>query len=303
MTDTEVLDNQKLKEILELLKRRPLLAGTDDLRLSLAGAQNKIAVGIKDGQIALIKGTTPTSHILKPIIADMDGIKDSVHNELFCMRLAILLGIEAPHTEIRWLSETPYFLIERYDRIRDETGTIKRLHQEDFCQALSIVPELKYEREGGPSIANCLNLLQTYSSKPAVGYFSFLNRVIFNYLIGNADAHGKNFSLLYKSRTPTLAPAYDILCTAAYPTLSSKMAMRIGGKYEPDYIFLRHWHSLVPDTASAKINLEKQLAYMSTECLKKASELKLSLKNEGIQSTIFDDICSVIKARTLQISS
>ncbi len=301
--DTEVLDDHKLREIFELLKRRPLLAGTDDLRLSLAGAQNKIAVGIKGGKIALIKGTTPTSHILKPLIADMDGIKGSVHNEFFCMQLAIRLGIEAPHTEIRWLNETPYFLIERYDRIRDKTGTIKRLHQEDFCQALSIVPELKYEREGGPSIAKCLDILQKHSSKPAVDYFSFLNRVIFNYLIGNADAHGKNFSLLYKGRTPVLAPAYDMLCTAAYPTLSSKMAMKIGGKYEHNYVFLRHWHSLVPDTASAKMNLEKRLAYMSNECLKKASELKFSLKSDGIQSTIFDDICSVIKARTLQISS
>ncbi len=299
--DVEVLDDQKLREILDLLKRRPLLAGTDDMRLSLAGAQDKIAVGMKDGQIALIKGTTPTSHILKPVITD---IKDSVHNELFCMRLATLLDIEAPHTEIRWLGETPYFLIERYDRIRNKESSIKRLHQEDFCQALGIMPELKYECEGGPGIVKCLDVLQTYSAKPAVDCLAFIKRVIFNYLIGNADAHGKNFSLLYKDpHVPTLAPAYDVLCTAVYPNLSSKMGMKIGGKYDPKYIFLRHWYALVPDTISAKRNLEKQLVRMSRECLEKALDLKSKLIKEDIKSRVFDDICHVIKIRAEQIIS
>ena len=111
-----------------------------------------------------------------------------------------------------------YFNVERYDRIQDKNGVIKRLHQEDFCQALGIMPELKYEREGGPSVAKCLELLQTYSAKPAADHLAFIKRLIFNYLIGNADAHAKNFSFLYKDQAPTLAPAYDLLCTAIYPT-------------------------------------------------------------------------------------
>lgn len=299
-SDIEILDDQKLHKILDLLKKCPLLAGEDGIRLSLAGAQNKIAVGIKNGQIVLIKGTTPTSHILKPVLTD---IKDSVHNELFCMRLAKLIGIDAPHTEIRWLENTPYFLIERYDRIQGTDGFIQRLHQEDFCQALGIMPELKYEREGGPSVSKCLEILQTNSGQPAADCLALIKRVIFNYLIGNADAHGKNFSFLYKDSLPSLAPAYDLLCTTVYSDLSPKMAMKIGGTYDPNYVFLRYWHRLVSDTAAAKKNLEKDLMQMSNHCLQKSSELKLKLADEGITSTIFDDICTIIKNRANHIKS
>jgi len=292
--DVEILDNKKLAEILDLLKRRPLLVGVDDLRLSLAGAQDKLPVGLKEGNIALVKGTTPTTHILKPLIAD---IKDSVHNELFCMRLAKLLDIDVPETEIRWVGDSPYFLIERYDRMRNKEDMIIRLHQEDFCQALSVMPEFKYEREGGPNIEKCLDLVQKYSAQPVADHLAFIKIVIFNYLIGNADAHGKNFSLLYKDSLPILAPAYDLLSTAVIKDLSSKMAMKIGGKYEPNEVLLRHWHRLVPDTTVAKKNLEKQLFQIANICFEKAIDLKSTLMSEGIQSTVFDDICHVIKKR------
>jgi len=292
--DIEVLDDQKLKDVLELLKRRPLLAGKDGIRLSLAGAQDKIAVGVSNKKIALIKGSTPTTHILKPMISD---IKDSVQNELFCMRLAKLVGIKVPKTEIRYLNKVPYFLVERYDREKDENAKIQRLHQEDFCQAMGIMPEIKYEREGGPSIMRCQHILRDYSAKPAVDQINFLQRIIFNYLIGNADAHGKNFSLLYRDKVPELSPAYDLLSTTVYPELSKKMAMKIGGKYKPEGIFMRHWQRLVPDTVVAKKNLEKQIKNLAAECLEKASDLKETLKKEGIQSSIFDDIFSVIRQR------
>lgn len=296
--DARVLEDQELGEILELLKRRPMLAGDNGLRLSLAGAQDKIAVGLKDGKVAIIEGTSPTSHILKPIIAD---IKDSVHNELFCMRLAAKVGIKTPDTEIRWLGETPYFLVERYDRIKNNQGLITRLHQEDFCQASGIMPDIKYEREGGPNIAKCHDIINSSSARPAADQLDFLNRIIFNYLIGNADAHGKNFSLLYTGNKPVLAPAYDLLSTAVYENLSSKMAMKIGGKYQADHVFLRHWHKLVPDTAAAKNNLEKQLIKMAKNCQKKALELKEEFEAEAITSSILEDICAVITKRAEHI--
>lgn len=296
--DMEKLDDKQLGEILDLLKSRPLMAGTDEIRLSLAGAQDKIAVGIIDGEIALVKGSTPTSHILKPVL---DHVKDSVHNEFFCMRLAQLLKINVPKTEMRWLGDIAYFLIERYDRIRDERGIIKRLHQEDFCQALGIMPEMKYEREGGPSIAQCFGLLQQHSLHPAGDQLAFLQRVIFNYLIGNSDAHGKNYSLLYAENIPSLSPAYDLLCTTVYPALSRKMAMKIGKEYDPEHIFLRHWHQIVPDTIAARKNLEKELKNMSKNCVEKAQDLKHILATEGIKSPIFNDICNIIKKRAEHI--
>lgn len=130
--DITKLDAKELKEILDLLKKRPLMVGVNDIRLSLAGAQDKLAVGLIDGKIALVTGATPTTHILKPAI---DRVEGSVQNEVFCMRLAKSLGFDVPNVEIRWLNDIPYFLIERYDRIMDNSGNIIRLHQEDFCQA------------------------------------------------------------------------------------------------------------------------------------------------------------------------
>lgn len=296
--DIEILSDSKLLEIIMLLKKRPLMVGADNIRLSLAGAQDKLAVGLVENKIALIHGATPTTHILKPLI---DDFKDSVHNEFFCMQLAANIGIKVPKVEIRCVDDTPYFLVERYDRIININKTIVRVHQEDFCQALGIMPEMKYEREGGPNVGKSLDLLQKYSLTPAADRRAFIQRLIFNYLIGNADAHGKNYSLLYAQNTPILSPAYDLLSTEVYDNISLKMAMKIGSKYDPYAVMLRHWHRLVPDTAVARHDLNKELIKMSDACLEQSQVLLNNLQGLGINSSIFDDICIVIRRRVRHI--
>lgn len=295
--DVLILDEGKLDEVFEELKRRPLFAGERDIRLSLAGTQDKLAVRMIDGQLALMRGGAPTTHILKPLIVGQERIKDSVHNELFCLQLARRCGLAAASVEIRFTDKQPYLLVERYDR-QWQGGHVVRLHQEDFCQALSVPPENKYEREGGPSIPASLDVIQKHSIQPVPDRLAFLNIVIFNYLIGNADAHGKNFSFLHEKGKPRLAPAYDLLCTAVYPDLSAKMAMRIGGKYLPDQVFLRHWHRLVADTAGAKRAMEKTLADMAKKTADQALQLRAELTESGIKSGIFDAVLGVIRTRS-----
>jgi len=121
------------------------------------------------------------------------------------------------------------------------------------------------------------------------------------YLIGNADAHGKNYSLLYTNAKPHLAPAYDLLCTKVYPELSIRMAMKIGKKYKPDDVFLRHWNLLVPDTKAAYKNLKNQLMKMADVCAEKSEDLRSNLESQGIKSEIFDDIIAVIRKRAKHI--
>lgn len=135
------LSPDELAAIIRELPQRPLLAGKKGIRLSLAGAQKKLPVFYDDEHFHLDYGSFPSNYIIKPAIEDLDG---TVENEAFCMALACEVGLEVPRTFIHQHEETRVFVIKRYDRATTADGT-KRLHQEDFCQALRIPPEFKYE--------------------------------------------------------------------------------------------------------------------------------------------------------------
>lgn len=295
----EFLDDDKLLRILKKIKKRPLLAGDDGYRLSLAGAQNKLAVGYLDGRVVLVKGGAPTTHILKPTIANF---KDSVHNEFFCMKLAKMMGLDVPEVSVHFVHDKPYYLVERYDRDIDNNGIVTRIHQEDFCQALGILPSSKYQFEGGPDISSSLELIRQNFASPAKDQIKFLNLIIFNYLIGNSDAHGKNFSLLYVGTKPELAPAYDLISTAVYPELDKSMAMKIGDDYDPQNVKIEHFQRLVPDTKTAQTAMENQVKSMTERIVDTAKLLKSELELEGISSNIFNEIFKVIRSRVEYLS-
>jgi serine/threonine-protein kinase HipA len=218
------LDEAGIVAVLEALPVRPLLAGEEGLRLSLAGAQSKLPVVLVDGRIGLPLPGQATTHILKPPIA---RFKATTENEAFVMRLAAAIALDVAAVEPRYVQGRPFLLVERYDRLRGAGGLVHRIHQEDFCQALSVPPETKYASEGGPTF-NCFDLIRRISARPAVDVLKLLDAAIFNLIAGNADAHGKNFSILYDSQGPRLAKLYDLLSTVIYPELSPKLAMRLG---------------------------------------------------------------------------
>jgi len=235
------------------------MSGEDDVRLSLAGAQGKIAVYKENGQVSLPLGGAPSTHILKPAIERFEGI---VYNEWLCMQLAHTIGLPTARTEMGTVEGIDYLLVKRYDRTRVGPDSLRRLHQEDFCQALGIIPEHKYQREGGPTLQQCFRLLRDTSSLPAIDLQSLLDGVIFNFIIGNNDAHGKNFSLLYEGETGTearLAPFYDMLSTAYYPELSPKMAMKIGGEYVADQISSKHFERFAEEIGFGKPMVKRRI--------------------------------------------
>ena len=293
----EFLSTERLEEILGKLRERPLLGGEEGVRLSLAGAQDKLAVCVEGESIGLAKGGRPTTHILKPFIQALDG---TVENELFCLRLAARLRLPVPNVEMRH-GAIPFLLVERYDRARHEDGTITRLHQEDFCQALSVPPELKYEAEGGPGTEASLALIGRTTARPAADRLGFIRMLILHYLVGNADAHGKNYALLYSGRIPDLAPLYDVLCTAAYPRLDKKLAMAIGGRAVPDTIQLQQWFTLVPDTRGAQRLLVKDIAELAGRIGGQADELLAEFAEGGISHEILKVIRGVIGTRAAHL--
>jgi serine/threonine-protein kinase HipA len=225
----------------------PLLAGEAGVRLSLAGAQNKVPVYVDDSGIHMATGTLATTHILKPPIRAAIALPHTVENEAFCMQLAGKVGLIVPQALVSAVRDRSFYMVERFDRRRSQ-GRIERLHQEDFCQALGVEANLKYEESGGPSHADIWRLLRNHSAAPAVDGRQLLRWIGFNFLIGNADAHGKNIALLYgEDGSVRLAPFYDLLCTAVYPELDQRLALRLGSERRPERLRRRHWEKLAEE--------------------------------------------------------
>ncbi len=258
-----VIDENVMTSILQTMHQKPMLVGEDGVRLSLAGAQDKLAVAIIDGKIAIPIGGAPSTHILKPMNRDFPSL---IENECFCLQLARKVGLNVADASMHEANENRYLLVKRYDRIEIE-HKIQRLHQEDFCQALAIIPEMKYQREGGPGLRDCFQLVRQISSVPVVDIKMLLQGVLFNLIIGNNDAHGKNFSLLYSAQQTHLAPFYDMISTIHYPTLATKMAMKIGSKYDFDNLFLRHIMQMAEEAQLSKALVRKEAHSLITNVL------------------------------------
>lgn len=238
------ISSGELEALIATLPKKPLLVGEEGIRLSLAGAQGKIAVAIRNEMIALPLDGSPSTHILKPQSPHFEGL---VENEFFCMKLASAVGLEVAEVEIGKADSTRFLQVERYDRSRLPDGELARIHQEDFCQALGIPPELKYQQEGGPNLKTCFDLVREVSSVPGLDVLRLFDAVAFNFLIGNNDAHGKNFSFLRESGGIRLAPLYDLVCTSAYPDIANSMAMKIGGEREPGRVTPKNWRKFFND--------------------------------------------------------
>ena len=284
--DYTPLEENALEKFINELPKKPLATGVEDMRLSLAGAQDKTSVIVVDGQIGIPKSNVPTSHILKPAI---NGFNETIENEFICIKTAEKLGIKVPDVKIGYANKTKYFLIQRYDR-EIINNKIKRIHQEDFCQASNIPSAYKYQSEGGVDFKRCFEILRA-TSQPAVAINQFIQLMIFNYLIGNNDAHGKNFSILhYDNGEIKFAPAYDILCSQVYPELSNKMAMKIGGHYKHDEILLRHFEKLANENDISFTQLKK--------VIKNQCEILPDIVNNVInnfENKIGKDILSVVQ--------
>jgi serine/threonine-protein kinase HipA len=294
------LTDDDLIALVESLPGRPFLAGEAGVRLSLAGAQNKLPVYMTTDSICLPTGAYPSSHILKPDIPDYE---DTVINEAFCMRLAAGMGLSVPEVEVRFPGHLPVYIVQRYDREFTDQGSLVRIHQEDFCQALGVPPDAKYEKEGGPGLAPCFALIRNYSTQPAADVKKLLVWVIFNYLIGNADAHAKNISLLLPEEGPRLAPFYDLMCTAVYPELTDRLAMSVGGKDDPKWIIGRYWERFAGDIGVKPRLVKASILDMAYRIVKLASELKAGFATRYGVYKVVQQICDVIEYRSQKLQT
>lgn len=295
------LSSAELARLLRELPRRPLLAGEAGIRLSLAGAQDKIAVRVEGNTISLPLGNAPSTHILKPAVERFAGL---VHNEAFCMQLAAEVALPMAKTEIRTVEDVEFLLVERYDRTfaHDAAGSVRleRVHQEDFCQALGIVSEMKYQKEGGPSLKQCFALLREVSSAPVIDLARLLDAVLFNYLIGNNDAHGKNFSLIYRPAQSgqldvRLAPLYDVVSTYFYPELTREMAMRIGDAYHCERVTKADFEKLAADAGLSRMLVNRRIPELAKSILSR-------LERARAESPVAQALPEQIRARCQHVN-
>jgi serine/threonine-protein kinase HipA len=246
------LSEAQLASLLAELPSRPLLSGPEDdegVRLSLAGTRDKLPVLFQENRVGITRGRPPSTHIVK---VPPPGLEGFVANEAYCMALAREVGLTVAVANPLPAGHLEALSVERYDRFR-EGSEVRRIHQEDFCQANGRPPEMKYEAEGGPGVADCARVIREYGAAPGSTVLRLLDALLFNFLIGNADAHSKNYSLLLEgAHTPQLAPLYDLLSTRAYGRrFGRKMGMKYGGEYRPEWLRGRHLDRLGDDLGVA----------------------------------------------------
>ena len=220
------LDDQALAKLLHTTPVDPIGTVDRSARISLAGAQDKVALVRKhDGTWAVPLGGAPSTHILKPQSRRFTGL---VENEHWCMTVARTAGVNAACTEIATVAGTTVLIVQRYDRAKTPGGGLARVHQEDMAQALGRTQ--KYERDGGPSASEIARV-------PGVVPAELLERLVLNWMLGNADGHAKNLSVLEPATAKArLAPAYDVLCTETYAELDLDHALTIGGAIYPGQV-------------------------------------------------------------------
>jgi serine/threonine-protein kinase HipA len=207
-----------------------------DVRLSLAGAQDKLPILLRNGALHLPLDSAPSNALLKPAHRTFARLPE---NELFLGKLAAAIGMPTAAAEPWPLPRATGLLVHRYDRAT-EGDRIERLHQEDLCQALDYARHAKYESEGGPTFALCYEMVRDVSVQALRDTRALLRWLVFCTITGNRDNHAKNLSLL-RDEGWRLAPFYDLVCTRVFPRISSRLAMSIGGRFAVSDLSRQAW--------------------------------------------------------------
>lgn len=251
-------DADTLLKIIRELPAKPFLAGDDGVSMSLAGVQEKLPVAMINERMAIPINGAASTHILKP---DSERLHGSIQNEALCLTLARLCDLEVANVATGKAGDRSYLLVERYDRKEGERATL-RIHQEDFCQAMSKLPATKYEnnRTGikGPPLVDLFHLIDEQMT--AVDTNKLLNAVIFNVLICNTDSHAKNYSILLSDGEPRLAPLYDLMCGAVWDGITQNLTQTIGGKNRGSHIHARHWKRMAASCGLSETMVVERVA-------------------------------------------
>lgn len=274
---------------------------------SVAGMQPKAALYREpsaDGdRWGVPRGRTPTTHILKPPIPGLEG---QVENEHFCLRLASALGFAVANSEVISFGQEQAIVVERYDRVRLADGGVVRVHQEDMCQALAVMPKDKYQHDGGPSPERIVNdvLRRSAAARELVesDVRSFLAAVALNWLIAGTDAHGKNFSIVHgRGGAFRLAPLYDVMSALPYDDLRDvAMSFKVGGHY--DFALQpRHWERLARGCRFDPGEMIAVVSSLAARCPDLAGDVAAQCRSDGLEHPAIATLSRMVRERCQSI--
>ncbi|PIP88999.1 MAG: hypothetical protein COW01_15540 [Bdellovibrionales bacterium CG12_big_fil_rev_8_21_14_0_65_38_15] len=268
--------------------------------LSIAGAQDKFSAIVKESHFYLPTNGAPTTHIVKVPIC-RSGVKESVYNEYYCMKLAHLVGMNVPECFVLDNEKHPLYITTRYDRTVGKE--IKRIHQQDFCQAQGIVSEHKYEAKGGPSLKDNYQLIKSHVTitKRSKALFDYLDWICFNLFIGNNDSHSKNISFLLNNGKIELAPFYDLLCTAIYPKLKRNFSFIIGDRDDASRVGKNQFQLVDESLGLKEGTMQLKAIEMSEKLMEHKDKWAIEVKKEIPSTKIVQRISELIGDRCKSI--
>jgi len=270
---------------------------SDTGQFSLAGAQEKTALYRVNNRWGVPQGRTPTTHILKP---ETGRIRHIAANEHFCLQLARRCRLPAAISEVQIIGGVPVIIVERFDRVRS-SGVVRRIHQEDMCQALA--RREKYQQHGGPGIYDIMGLLQ-FSDRPDIDRDRFMRAQVFNYLIAGTDAHARNYSISYAPGGAfRLSPLYDVISDLPYNARGSALAMTIGGKRGLAHIRPHHWSRQATSARFPRDTLFAHIRDLIAVLPKAAESVGEACRAQGLTSPVVDALVRAIARRCKDLAT
>jgi serine/threonine-protein kinase HipA len=268
----------------------------DNGQFSLAGAQPKTALLFDGQRWGIPSGRTPTTHILKPPVAALDG---HAENEHLCLTLAREIGLPTTRSQVLRFEDQIAIVSDRYDRVRIN-GIVHRLHQEDLCQALGCPPTMKYQNEGGPGPQAMVEVIRTYSSEPQEDAWTLARALMLNWIIGGTDAHSKNFSMLIgQAGRARLAPLYDVASALPYnfDPRKLRLATKVGGNYLLDDIGPRQWRKFGTEMRLSADQVLDTCIAIARELPAALAKVSARIEAEGLRHPIVAKMIDLLSAR------
>lgn len=303
-TTRREITRTELKQRLEERAEVPFAIWDGRVRMSIAGYQDKLSVHMDDGRMYLVEGELASTHILKPEPAD-GRLPMLVANEHYCMRLGKRLGLSvAPVSILR--APDPILVVERFDRVLD-TERVRRLHIIDGCQALNLPVAYKYERNFGSErdVRNIrdgvsferLFSVADYTFEKAVTRMRLLRWALFQYLIGNCDAHGKNISFFCRPAGLSLAPSYDLISVVQYDGLDHELAMAYGDEFELDDIRPYDWAVFAERTKIPRTLLAREMRRIGHAATEAAAQQAAEESYQGEEKALVAKIAAYVQGQ------